>query len=169
MRIRKASGEEMLKLWGYEEGEKISATAEFFCRSINSGNAVFWTVEHEGNLIGELYMFKELEDHDFADGGTTTYLCAFRVKKEYRGKSLGSRLLRKALDELKQEGFTHATIGVNPDEVQNVNLYRHLGFRTKVKDCFLDPCGFNADKTPVIDEEGWWLLSKDLTSADESE
>lgn len=168
MRIRKASGEEMLKLWGYQNEKNASATAQFFSRNIRSGNAVFYTIEHEGKLIGELHVFKELEDHDFADGKTTAYLCAFRVQKEYRGKSLGSRLMKTALDELKREGFTHASIGVNPDEVQNVNLYRHLGFNTKVKDCFLDPCGFNADQTPVIDEVGWILLSKDLSSADES-
>ena len=75
--------------------------------------------------------------------------------------------MKTALDELKEEGFAHATIGVNPDEVQNVKLYRRLGFSTKVKECFLDPCGFSADGTSVIDEAGWILLSKDLSSADE--
>ena len=47
-----------------------------------------------GEIIGELYAFLNLDDKDFADGKNTAYLCAFRVKKEYRGKGLGSQLMK---------------------------------------------------------------------------
>ena len=57
MLIRKATGEEMLNLWGYRDADTASCTAKFFYRSIASGNAVFWTLEHGGELIGELYVF----------------------------------------------------------------------------------------------------------------
>ena len=62
MLIRKAAGEEMLKLWGCEDADAAPPTAKFFYRNITSGNAVFWTVEHEGALIGELYVFFDLKD-----------------------------------------------------------------------------------------------------------
>ena len=78
MEIRKATGDEMLALWEYPDPENASPTAKFFYRSISSGNAVFWTVEQNGELIGELYAFLDLEDKDFADGEHTAYLCAFR-------------------------------------------------------------------------------------------
>lgn len=82
MQIRKATGEEMLKLWGYEDTDSASPTAMYFCSNIASGNAAFWTVDNEGELIGELYVFRDIEeDKDFADGITTVYLCAFRIKK----------------------------------------------------------------------------------------
>ena len=91
MLIRKASGEEMLKLWNYLDVNAASPTARFFYQNISSGNADFWTLEHEGELIGELYAFRNIEaDHDFADGSSTAYLCAFRIRKEYRGQGLGS-------------------------------------------------------------------------------
>lgn len=57
MLIRKATGEEMLKLWGYQDENTASPTAKFFYRNISSGNAIFWTLDNGGELIGELYVF----------------------------------------------------------------------------------------------------------------
>ena len=56
MEIRKATGDEMLALWEYPDPENASPTTKFFYRSISSGNAIFWTIEHHGELIGELYV-----------------------------------------------------------------------------------------------------------------
>ena len=106
MFIRKASGEEMLALWGYPNDATASPTAKYFYNSIETGNAVFWTVENEGELIGELYVFNDLEDKDFADGKNTAYLCAFRIREDYRGKEIGTRLLCEVLAHLKEAGFT---------------------------------------------------------------
>ena len=162
MWIRKATGEEMLKLWGCPDVAAASPTARFFYRNLSSGNAVFWTLEHDGALIGELYVFLELEDKDFADGENTAYLCAFRVREAYRGQGLGSRLIGAALAELKAIGFRRATIGVGSDKPQNIRLYRRLGFSEKVKDCHYDPCGMDEDGRPEYEEEAWWLLAKRL-------
>ena len=162
MLIRKASGEEMLKLWDYPDVNTSSPTARFFYRNIASGNADFWTLEHDGELIGELYAFRNIEeDHDFADGNTVAYLCAFRIRKEYRGQGLGSKLMQTVLADLKSAGFRHVTIGVGPDEEQNVRLYHRLGFTSKIKDCYTDPCAMDKNMKPAPDE-GFWLLSKDL-------
>ena len=161
-RIRKAAGEEMLKLWGYPDESLASPTAKFFCRNIASGNAVFWTLDHDGDLIGELYVFYNLDDKDFADGESRAYLCAFRVKEGYRGQGLGRRLMNAALAELKESGFRSATIGVEADESKNIQLYRLLGFNRKIKDCHYDPCGMDENNQPEYEEEAWWLLLKDL-------
>ena len=149
MEIRKADGEEMLKLWGYGPGEPISPTARFFCGNISSGNAIFWTVEDGGALIGELYTF--------ADGKTTAYLCAFRVKEGFRGRGLGSRLMDAALAGLRDMGFLRATIGVS--DRRNEELYRRMGFDRKIKDCYFDPCAVDGNMRPKPDE-GFLLLSK---------
>ena len=162
MLIRKASGEEMLHLWGFQDEITASPTAKFYYRNITSGNAVFWTLDKDGELIGELYVFLNLEDKDFADGESTAYLCAFRVKKEYRGQGLGSNLMNAALAELKEIGFHTATIGVGSDKPLNIQLYRRFGFNRKVKDCHYDPCGLDENNQPEYEEEAWWLLAKDL-------
>ena len=160
--IRKASEVEMLALWGYKDLKTASPTAKLFYDNIAAGNAVFWTLDREGELIGELYMFLNLDDHDLADGKSIAYLCAFRVKKEYRGQGLGTWMMQTALADLKEKGFQHATIGVSPDEPKNVELYHRLGFVMKVKTCYYDPCGLDEHRQPEYDEKGWWLLSKEL-------
>lgn len=163
VRIRKAAADEMLALWGYEDAESAPPTARFFHENLSSGNAVFWTLDRDGELIGELYAFLDIrEDGDFADGKETAYLCAFRVKEGWRGRGLGTRLMEAALADLKSRGFRRATVGVNGDEERNQRLYRRLGFGRKVKDCFSDPCARGADMLPVPEEEGFWLLEKEL-------
>lgn len=161
MLIRKADCEEMLALWGYGDADQAPPTARFFYDNISSGNAIFWTVEREGELIGELYVFLDLEDKDFANGKDRAYLCAFRVKKEYRGQELGTDMAKAALKELKASGFRFATIGVGPDEDRNIRLYRRLGFTEKIKDCNFDPCARDALMRPAPDP-GFWLLLKAL-------
>ena len=162
MQIRRASHEEMLALWGCQDIDNAAPTARFFYDSISAGNAVFWALDKEGELIGELYALLELEDRDFADGENTAYLCAFRVKEEYRGQGFGSELLTTVLAELKKSGFRKATIGVSCDEPQNIRLYRRFGFTAKIKDCHYDPCGMDENMQPLYEETAWWLLSKDL-------
>ena len=50
MLIRKATGGEMLKLWDYPDVTEASPTARFFYQNITSGNADFWTLEHDGAM-----------------------------------------------------------------------------------------------------------------------
>ena len=153
----------MLTLWGYSELETASPTAKFFYENLTAGNAVFWTLDKDGELIGELYGFWNLPDKEFADGKTTAYLCAFRVKKEYRGQGLGSRLLASVLSELEQAGLRYATIGVGSEEPQNLRLYRRFGFDTKIKDCHYDPCAMDENMRPQYENQAWWLLKKCLS------
>ena len=161
MIIRKATGEEMLTLWG-REGDTVQPTAKFFCENIASGNAIFWALEHSGELIGELYAFLDLYDKDFANGADRAYLCAFRIKKQYRGHGFGSMMLENAISELGKMGFRNITIGVGSDEPQNIRLYNRYGFTAKVKDCNYDPCGMDENMKPMYEEPAWWLLLKKL-------
>ena len=64
MQIRRAKGEEMLALWGCRDIDRAAPTARFFYDSISAGNAVFWALDKDGELIGELYAFLNLEDKD---------------------------------------------------------------------------------------------------------
>ncbi len=162
MKIMKATGEEMRSLWDRLDMEIPEPTTDFFYENISSGNADFWTIDDDGELIGELYAFYDLPDSDFADGKTTAYLRAFRVRKGYRGKGLGSLLMTQVLEDLRNKGLKRVTIGVGPDETQNVRLYRRFGFTTKIKDCHYDPCGMDENGEPEYEEDPWWLLSREL-------
>ena len=160
MVIRRAGADEMLTLWGYSP-DTAPATSVYFMKNISEGNAVFWTVEKDGDLIGELYAFFDIEeDRDFADGKGTAYLCAFRIKREYRGQGIGTLLMNTVLSELGAMGIRRVTIGV--DEERNERLNRRLGFDRLVKHCHYDPCDRDAGMKPVYDEKGFKLLSKEL-------
>ena len=162
MRIIRATGEEMLELWGYKDANTASPTARFFFNNLTSGNALFWALDDEGEIEGELYAFLNLEDKDFADGERKAYLCAFRVKEEYRGQGYGSQLINTAVEELSKKGFCSLTIGVDSDVPQNVRLYKRLGFNTIIKDCHYDPCSMDENMQPHYEENVWWLLQKEL-------
>ena len=145
---------------------KLVSEADNIYKKVISGNK---NVEEELSLVVDKMVncadrLEELnlDDKDFADGEKTAYLCAFRVKEEYRGQGLGSSLMNAALSKLKESGFQTATIGVGSDKPQNIQLYRRLGFNTKVKDCHFDPCGMDENNQPEYEEEAWWLLSKNL-------
>lgn len=167
VRVRQASKEEMLTLWGYPNTNAASPTARYFYRSIASGSAVFWALDRAGELIGELYAFLNIEeDSDFADGRATAYLCAFRVRRDCRGQGLGHRLMDAALADLRSRGFRRATIGV--DNARNERLYRHMGFTDMVKVCHLDPCARDERMAPEPVPEGCLLLAKTLGDAGDS-
>lgn len=161
MKIRTAGAEEMLRLWGYRTVREATPTARFFYENIASGNAVFWTADRGGELIGELYAFQKLEsDPAFADGCTTAYLCAFRVREDCRGQGVGSRLMAAAIADLTSWGFRWATIGVGSEEERNRRLYFRLGFTEKRKDCLFDPCAMDEAMRPRADR--FLLLARDL-------
>lgn len=160
MEIKLANEKDLLNLWE-ETKESMEPTTRFFYKNIKNGNAEFWTWNNDNQIVGELYVFKELSDYEFADGINTAYLCAFRVIKELRGKGFGTKLLVKVLEHLKDMGFEAATIGVDETEIDNIKLYRRMGFTEKIKDSFVDPC--NVDKNQIPNScEKFWLLRKKL-------
>ena len=161
MEIRKATAQEMLSLWGYKNMDSVPPTALFFTQNISSGNAEFWTLNDNNQIIGELYIFWQLGDKDFADGKNRAYLCAFRVKREYRGNGYGSLLLKKVLDYTKKKGIQMITIGVDETEEHNIRMYQRFGFTNKIKDCFEDPCNVDSEMKPKA-SPCFWLLAKSL-------
>ena len=156
MIIRKATAREMLGLWGYKNIDEAPNTAKFFYNNISSGNAVFWTADNEGELIGELYVFLDLDDKDFADGKGKVYLCAYRIRNDYRGQGIGSQLIRTVLDDLKSSGYKCVTIGA--DDESHVKLYKHYGFSSVIKKVYCDPCAMDRNMQPEHVENGYWLM-----------
>lgn len=155
MIIRPGTPEEMFSLW------YMFYTSDFFAENLQSGNAEFWTIDHNGRLIGEMYAFKKLDDRDFADGHTTAYLYGFYIDEAYRGIGLGTQLMNRVLERLCELGFRYATIGVEPDKQANVRLYTKMGFTEKVKAVSLNPCDVNEHFMPNPYPE-YLLLRKHL-------
>lgn len=63
----------------------------------------------------------------------TAYLFAFKTKDEYQGKGYFSKLFNYMIEDLKSLGYKYATIGVEPHELKNKEIYKHYGFNEYIK------------------------------------
>ena len=149
LEIRRGTAAEMLALCGGQRISVESPTALYFHRNVESGNAEFWLIESDGDIVGELYAFHRLDDADFADGVNRSYLCAFSVRKDLRGRGLGTALMARVLESLRAQRFAEATIGVDVREEANIRLYRRIGFVEPVKLSDVDPCMLDENWQPT--------------------
>lgn len=106
--IRQAAAGESLPYYGILDSEIICEATACLCAQ---------NVQNAEGLIDE----------------KTAYLCAFRTVEACRGKGYFSRLLRWLLDDLRQRGYKAVTLGVEPEETQNRQIYAHFGFDEYVK------------------------------------
>jgi GNAT superfamily N-acetyltransferase len=65
-----------------------------------------------------------------AEGGKAAWLEDLVVKPEQRGRGLGTRLLRAAVDWARREGITRITLLTDSDNVGARGLYLRHGFKT---------------------------------------
>ncbi len=63
----------------------------------------------------------------------TAYLSAFRTIDKFQGKGYFSKLFHVMIDDLRQKGFTKVTLGVEPAEEKNKEIYAHYGFTEYIK------------------------------------
>lgn len=63
----------------------------------------------------------------------TAYLSAFRTISEYQGKGYFSKLFWFMLSDLKSRGYEKVTLGVEPEELENKQIYTHYGFTEHIK------------------------------------
>lgn len=67
---------------------------------------------------------------------STAYLFAFRTNEGERGKGYFSKLYQFMEADLKSRGYTRFTLGVEPKETQNLEIYKHLGFVHFIKEAY---------------------------------
>lgn len=160
MEIRIGSIEELKSLWENDN----SPTQRYFIKGIEKGNIEFWTVEDEEEklLVGELYIFWNSEDKDEADGEVRAYLCAFRIQEDYRGRGLGSELMKRVLEKIRERGFHEATIGVDNDVERLKEMYRTWGFSKLIKLKTVDEHCFDINNDPVHCEIPYGVYLKRL-------
>ena len=65
---------------------------------------------------------------------TNVYLMAFRTIPRYQGKGYFSKLHKFMLADLKKRGYLTATVGVEPHETKNKEIYFGWGYTDHVCD-----------------------------------
>ena len=63
----------------------------------------------------------------------TAYLSAFRTNTDYQSKGYFSRLFKFMIQDLKQKGYKSVTLGVEPSETKNMQIYFKYGFTNFIK------------------------------------
>jgi ribosomal protein S18 acetylase RimI-like enzyme len=113
------------------------------------------------SVIGQIFIQWNSADPRLADGFARGYLYALRVKPEYRGRGLGTRLLQAAEQELLDRRMQAASIGVEKSNLRARALYERLGYRLIGEDpgrwSYIDHMGMKQNVS-----EPAWLMEKTL-------
>lgn len=98
------------------------------------------SVKYYGKLNNKIMcettaMFDEniIQNSDELVDDKIVYLCNLSTDKRYRGKGYFSKLFRFMIDDLKNRGYEKFTLGVEPTETKNLQIYQHLGFNNFIK------------------------------------
>jgi ribosomal protein S18 acetylase RimI-like enzyme len=100
----------------------IDQTTAFVAGNISSGNPHFVAVDDE-RVVGWCDIKRETVPVYAHEG-----MLGMGVLDEYRGRGLGERLLRAALDAARTGGFERISLSVYARNTRAFELYRKVGF-----------------------------------------
>ena len=84
-----------------------------------------FVAEDDGKVVGAVWT-RIMEDYGHVDSQTPSF--AISLIKEYRGKGIGTELMKKMLEHLKNHGFKKASLAVQKSNYA-VRMYEKVGFR----------------------------------------
>jgi ribosomal protein S18 acetylase RimI-like enzyme len=82
--------------------------------------------ECDGAVVGAVWV-RDMPDFGHIADGVPSF--AISVKPEYRGRGIGTNLMRSMLDHLRQRGYKKASLSVQKANYA-ARMYQKLGFRT---------------------------------------
>ena len=82
--------------------------------------------EINGKVIGAVWV-RIMNDYGHIDDKTPSF--AISIFKEYRGREIGTALMKEMLSILKQRGYEQASLSVQKENYA-AEMYRKLGFQT---------------------------------------
>lgn len=137
--IRKGKVLDFKKLnheWAWSPNKEWQKIAQNdYVKGIEAGSQEFWVIEMGDDILGELHIYWVKKDKDEANGINRAYLSAFRVHPDYRGQGLGTKLMQRVIERIKEKGFNEVTIGAYHHEPKIQELYKKWGFTEFVKEC----------------------------------
>lgn len=135
-----ASIDEVERKWNYEIKKHKNRNwkiwkSEAISRVKNGQSIVYYGVLN-GEIICETTAMLDksiVQNYEGLVDDKTVYLCAFRTVEKYQGKGYFSNLFDFMINDLKNRGYEKVTLGVEPAEIKNLEIYHHLGFNTFIK------------------------------------
>ena len=102
--------------------------AALFYRELVSGNRLIYVYTEDGAYLGEGSLVLERDDPDYSIPGQRIYLSRLVVKKEVRGRGIGSALLDYLCDTATTMGYSEISLGVDKANEGAFRLFRRKGF-----------------------------------------
>lgn len=135
-----ASVDEMETKWNYEIKKHKSPNWKIWkiesIERVKNGQSIAYYGILNGKIICETTAMVDKNIVQNSDGlvdDKTAYLCAFRTIDKYQGKGYFSKLFKFMIGDLKSKGYEKVTLGVEPNETENLKIYQHLGFNELIK------------------------------------
>lgn len=82
--------------------------------------------EENGRMVGAVWT-RIMDDYGHVDDDTPSF--AISLYQDFRGKGIGTALMRGMLDLLREQGYRQASLAVQKANYA-VRMYENLGFRT---------------------------------------
>lgn len=100
---------------------------DFFIDKMKSNDFLAWLAEYEDEIIASSGLFfLQKPPHFINITGKYAYIMNMYTKPEWRSKGIGSELLEKLIEEIKQKGIQSVVLHSTPYGRQ---LYEKYGFR----------------------------------------
>ena len=100
---------------------------KIYYENFGTGRADFSIVaDDDGKVIGAVWT-RIMNDYGHVDDDTPSF--AISLYKEYRGKGIGTNLMIKMLEMLKEKGYKRASLAVQKANYA-VKMYEKVGFKT---------------------------------------
>ena len=136
--------DEIIKKWDYEisihpNNENWIIWKNKSIEAYNDNNQLCYIGILNGEIIAEATAMITTNGVQNADGlvsSDTAYLCAFRTRKEFQNQGYFAKLYRYMEDDLYNKGYRTLTLGVEPDEIKNKEIYFKYGFTHFIKSAF---------------------------------
>ena len=136
--------DEMVKKWDYEisihpNDENWSIWKNKSMAGYYDNNQLCYIGVLDGEIITEataMLSAEFVQNSDDLVNTDTAYLCAFRTRKEFQGQGYFSKLYRYMENDLYNKGYRVLTLGVEPDDMKNKEIYFKYGFTHFIKSAF---------------------------------
>jgi ribosomal protein S18 acetylase RimI-like enzyme len=98
-------------------------------KRMQRGESVLWLAElPEKGLVGQVFIQLICDRHELADGIERAYLYSFRVRKEFQGLGIGTRIMDTIENDIKLRGFDYITLNVARNNPRAQKLYVQRGY-----------------------------------------
>lgn len=132
--IREATDADLVGLEWEGEYSRYRHLYQKSMQDAKKGRRVLLVSEAAEKLIGQIFIQLNTIPADPLKLPATGYLYSFRVRPKYRNIGIGTSLVRRAEEKLRQLAFRRVLIGVAKENKGARRLYERLGYKIFAED-----------------------------------